>query len=54
MSHLSLWIIFQVADGTVWRHLNEKMLSHKLDRRKDSDVKGFKIPSLDDLASRVN
>jgi len=44
----------KVADGTVKRHLDEQLYHGTLDKRKDSEFKKYKVPSIRELAIRVN
>ena len=48
------FLCLQVDDGTVHRHLGEHLYHGGLDKRKDSEVHGYKVPSLRELALRVN
>jgi hypothetical protein len=44
----------KIADKTVRKHLDEHLYHGRVDKRKDDEVAGYRVPSLRDLAVRVN
>jgi len=44
----------KVADGTVHKHLDESLYHGKVDSRLDDAVGSYRVPSISDLARRVN